>query len=540
MASQGSYDDMSSPVDVPSTPQPSHSHLPIQKEGSRPFSPQKSIVDGTSQALVGDLASQNTAKYSSPRPPSVSLTPPPSSQIPNIRQTLNAVSIANAATSSLPSISSPPPTNTNGIKRAPAGGAPYKPSAQEVAEASPQELRDMVQALIVENARLDNTAREACMEKAHYKLQNTLLALESEEAIKHLEAEHELTRREVQVLQLAYQGRADTNAPSIEYVAKLKAICKDLELENQSITHRLEKAKKVIELKEDQLEAAKDANERLTQRIRENREHINVLRSPGGLFHIATPKVANSSYPATPQQYHRAPQQTPRTSRSIREAREHGQEPFAALLLADRVLSQENNSAPSTPIISRRSEPRTPTTSRHSRDVQSLSSLPTTPRSARPGTANSTLLPSAQFMPQSVPRPVYPNRTPINHARQRRRKSRDSTISAEDVEEIARAALEQHRRGESEEIQESRAIQSATEMLRADPRESFEVAASRTSTPNPVAEKSGLLQSKIFGTVTKPVEKRKREESYGVDYSNKKVRAGEGIGLGIGFEASRA
>ncbi|KAM3089327.1 hypothetical protein ACMFMG_000931 [Clarireedia jacksonii] len=516
MASQGFYDDMSSPADVPNTPQPSHSHLPVQKEGPGPLSPQKSIVDGTSRALVGDLASQNTAKYNSPRPLSASITPPPSSQVPNIRPGLNAAPIANAATPS------PPPTSTNGIKKAPAVSASYKPSAQEVAEASPQELRDMVQALIAENARLDNTAREARMEKAHYKLQNTLLTLESEEAIKHLEAEHELTRREVQVLQLAYQGRADANAPTIEHVAKLKAICKDLKLENQIITRRLERAKKAIELKEDQLEAAKDVNERLTQRIRENREHINVLRSPGGLFHIATPKIANSSYPATPQQYHRTPQQTPRTSRSIREAREHGQEPFAALLLADRVLSQENNSAPSTPIISRRPEPRTPTTGRHNRGVQSLSSLPTTPRSARPVTANSTLLPSAQFMPQSAPRSVYSNRTPTTQARQRRRKSRDSTISAEDVEEIARAALEHHRRGESEEIQESQASQSATEMLRADPRESFEVAASRTSTPNPVAEKSGLLQSKIFGIVTKPVEKRKREESYSVDYPKEK------------------
>jgi hypothetical protein len=69
-------------------------------------------------------------------------------------------------------------------------------------------------------------------------------------------------------------------------------------------------------------------------------------------------------------------------------------------------------------------------------------------------------------------------------------------------------------------------------MLRADPRESFEVAASRSATPT-LAEKS-LQQAKIFGTVTK----RKLEEDV-MSPAAKKIRTGEGIGLGIGFEAGR-
>jgi acetyl-CoA acyltransferase 1 len=304
-----------------------------------------------------------------------------------------------------------------------------------------------------------------------------------------------------------------------------------MEQENIALDHKLQKAKKMIEMKNEELQEAKDDKARLLQRIRENREHMNVLRSPGGIFHVATPKVSHQSYPATPQQYRGTPKHTPMTGRSIN--REHSTEPFAALLLAGNVLSQENNnSAPSTPIVNRRSDPRTPV-NRHNRGVQSLSSLPTTPGSARPATANSTLLPSVQFTPRSR----VAARTPVHQSRERRRKSRDSTISASDAEEIARAVMASYRE-ESEEILESQASQSATEMLRIDPRESFEVAASTTSTPTPSAERNNLHQSKIFGSVSKPAaEKRKRlPDSYDEEYAAKKVRAAvEGIGLGIGL-----
>ena len=309
---------------------------------------------------------------------------------------------------------------------------------------------------------------------------------------------------------------------------EFEAFCQNMEQENISLSKRLNKAKKMIEMKEDELQAVKDDKARLLQRIRENREHMNILRSPGGIFHTATPKVSNHSYPATPQQYRGTPKHTPMTGRSIH--REHSTEPFAALLLADRVLSQENNSAPSTPLVNRRSDPRTPI-SKHNRGVQSLSSLPNTPGSARPGTSNSTLLPSVQFTPRAGSR--VSAQAPAQASRERRRKSRDSTISASDAEEIARAAMASYRE-ESEEIQESQASQSAAEMLRIDPRESFEVAASRTTN----ADKNPLHQSKIFGPVSKPsAEKRKRfDDEYGDEYAAKKIRAGaEGVGLGIGL-----
>lgn len=541
MAPPSLCDDTSTPPDGPATFTQSTSSSQDEDLGRPPStslmlasnsqgdatesSPNVSTGDSLGNNVLGDHISS-------------SMTPPPSSQVSNNR---HSIPIQRAAPTSPSDLGSPLATDLSGIGAASIPGITRPPTAQEIADASTEEKTEMIQKLIVDNIKLDNALRESRMEQAHYKLQNTLLTLESEEDIKHLEAEHELTRREVQVLKLAYQGRADPHAPSPEYVSKLKNICKSLETENKTIKRRLERAKKVIEAKEDQLDAAKDTNDRLTQRIRENREHVNNMRSPGRIFHVSTPKLSTNSYPVTPQQYRRTPHQTPVSGGSIRESREHGQEPgFAALLAA---AHQENNSAPSTPLIGQRAVPRT-SIIRHNRGVQSLSSLPTTPPSARPGTANSTLLPSAQFIPHSASRSAYTSRTLNIPPHARRRESRDSTISAEDVEQFNHSEFEGRGRGrgdgEHEEIQESRAAQSANEMLRADPRESFEVAASRNNTPNPVTAKSELLQSKIWATVTKPVtEKRRRDDYYGIDHSNKKPRATEPIGLAIGYSAPR-
>jgi hypothetical protein len=406
-----------------------------------------------------------------------------------------------------------------------------RPTLEQVNNATETELRDIVKAMISENEKLELIASEGRMSAAHYKLQYNLLSMETEEAAKRMEVEHEMTRREVAVLQYVNQGRDSTPAGQ-EYIARLKSFALSMEKENIALENRLQKAKKLIELKDEELQELKNDKARLLQRIRENREHMNQLRSPGGIFHIATPKVSHHSYPATPQQYRGTPKQTPMTGRSIN--REHSTEPFAALILAGNVLSQENNSAPSTPMVNRRPDPRTPA-SRHSRGVQSLSSLPTTPGTARPTPSHSALLPSVQFTPRGSSRVIPP--TAAHQSRERRRKSRDSTISASDAEEIARAAMASYRE-ESEEIQESQASQSATEMLRVDPRESFEVAASRTTTPTPTAERNNLHQSKIFGTVSKPAaEKRKRlPDPYDDEYAAKKVRSVvDGVGLGIGL-----
>lgn len=405
-------------------------------------------------------------------------------------------------------------------------GSKSRPNSEQIAAASSDKLREMLEKVLEDNARLEVIAGEARMSAAHFKLQHNLLTIESENAIKRMEVEHDITRREVQVLQ--NNGR---DSSPFEYTQQLKTWCKKMEDENTGLRRRLNKAKKLIEQRDDELADAKESISRLYDRIRQNREHINELRSPGGPLHVSTPKTA----PATPHQhqYRGTPRYTPNTNRSVRYVREHAPENnFNALLLAGAVLSQENNSAPTTPIVARHALPRTP--NRHNRNVQSLSSLPNTPGSGRPMTGNSALLPSAQFSPEADARVAHTlshhaiqQLQPQSHSRERRRKSRDSTISASDADEIARSSFRQ----ESEEIQESQASQSATEMLRIDPRESFEVAASRAHTPQP-SEKGALQQAKIFGSVTK----RKREEEFG---AMKKARFGadsEGVGLGIGFD----
>lgn len=426
-------------------------------------------------------------------------------------------------------LSSPPLTIANGFHHKSTLSARYtQPSPEEISGATRDDLLAMLEASVAEVARLDLVASESRMSAAHFKLQHNLLSIETEETTKRMEVEHEMTRREVDLLQHAAYDRSETQGP--EFITKIRVYCETLEDENAKLQRRLKHAKKLLESHEDEIDDLKNENAHMKQRIRENREHINTMRSPGGIFHSASPKSYNESYPATPQQYTRAtPKRTPLTGRSVR----HGQEPFAALLLADRVLSQDaHDSQPTTPVAPRRTQlPSTPG-SKHNRASHSV--IPQTPRSARAPTSN-TLLPSIQFTPNIASRAPRDTPVSVRQSRERRRKSRDSTISASDDEGIA------HYR-ETEEIQQSQASQSATEMLRADPRESFDVAASRTHTPTPITEKSSLLQAKILGPVTKlpsaASDKRKRESDvFPLEYAAaaKKVRADTSPGLRLAY-----
>jgi uncharacterized protein (DUF2384 family) len=426
-------------------------------------------------------------------------------------------------------LSSPPPTIVNGTKKEHGNASALANlTLEQLSNTSTDEILSMFRFLKAENQELAAAAAEARMSAAHYKLQHNLLTIETEEAALRADVEHEMTRREVQALQRMVQG--PESQAGREYVTRLKAYCHLMQEKNIELQRRLMKAKKLIAERDDEIGALAEKKKELMTRLRENREHMNYLRSPGGIFHLSTPKISNNSYPATPQQHRSTPKHTPMTGHSGR--RDHSQEPFAALLLADRVLSQENNSAPSTPIVSRRADPQTPI--RHNRGVQSLSSLPSTPRSARPANSSSTLLPSAPItsLAEMQAKHAPSQRGEYVPAREyeRRRKSRDSTISASDTEEIARAAMSSFR-AESEEVPQSQASQSATEMLRLDPRESFEVAASRgaSRTSTPAGEK---YQSKIVGAVSK---RKRDEDSYG-DTAAKKLRVAEAIGLGIGYD----
>ncbi|KAH8649024.1 Thiolase, N-terminal domain-containing protein [Xylariales sp. PMI_506] len=439
-----------------------------------------------------------------------SLTPPPSSQVPAPNGGNGGGGAAAGAplgyiSSHRSSMFSPPTTITNPLRRD--GGtnpiAEYTPpSGDQIMDASIEELRILFQSCLAENARLK-------METAHHKLQYSLLSMQADEDAKRAAVEHEMTRREVEVLRMAENSRQarrelsaaaeSTQAKYIQLIARHETTLE----ENNSLRKRAKLAKKVIQQKEDEIISLSEERDMLLTRIRENREHFQILCSPGHAFHGAlTPKTPAAG--------------------------------FAALLQA---LSHDNNSAPSTPITVARPAPRMPP--KHTRGVQSLSSLPTTP-TTRPRGDHALLLPSVDLVPQSEPAPRFnPGRyiteAPVTPHIKRGRKSRESTISADDNEELARAALESVARTQSfisqasrgsisrsqrqddteEEVYESQASQAASAMLRRDPRESFDEVASsvgsRDPTPAPT-EKSAKLQAKLFAGLNKPglaIEKRK-------------------------------
>ncbi|KAL0469676.1 hypothetical protein QR685DRAFT_572642 [Neurospora intermedia] len=453
-----------------------------------------------------------------------SVTPPPSSQMPNAAGTGAATSLAFASSQRSGYFSPPATTVIFGSKREANTALEFNPPAsQEIADASIDKLRSMLQTCIAENAKLK-------METAHHKLQYNLLSLQADEDMKRAAVEHEMTRREVEALRVAEhtrQARRDLDAASETQQTKfmqLKTLYDQRVEEVDFLNRKLKAARKIIQQKEDENISLCDERELLLNRIRENREHFQILCSPGGMFHGATigRQTVAVTAPSQPQ-HHTPPRPTPRTVYREAQARvdkDHSKGNFTMLLQA---IDQENTSAPSTPRGLSHSA------ARHTRNAQSMSSLPTTPTQCLRGETGG-LLPSVDLVPQTEP-PYRHNRyvpeTPVRSATRDRRRSRESTISAEDNEELARQALQsvaaasfasrssQHQLGpmqrnptneEEEGAFESQASQAATQMLRRDPRESFEVASSvehlRNGTPAP-ADKTAKLQAKLFGGLNK-------------------------------------
>ncbi|AEO59158.1 hypothetical protein MYCTH_2307189 [Thermothelomyces thermophilus ATCC 42464] len=498
----GLEDESTTPLDEESIPASSQQSIPATEAPNSP-------VDPTSSFKTEHNEDRIAASVVIPS----SLTPPPSSQVPSAAVT-GAVNSLGFIGSQRSGIFSPPATGMNGVKREAATDDFATPTPSQIADASVEELRSMLQGCLAEHARLK-------MEAAHHKLQYNMLSMRAEEDTKRAAVEHEMTKKEVQALQQAEgarQARLDIITASELTEAKylqLKAMHERVLEENEALHKKIRAARKVIQQKEDEIAALLDDREMLLNRIRENRDHFHRLCRPGGMFHGAvTPKPQAPS----PQQHRATPRQTPKTSHRETHRDAH-QEGFAALLQA---LSQDNNSAPSTPLIGQRPGPRVPL--KHTRNVQSMSSLPSTPLARTPGNSRG-LLPSIDLVPQTEPPQRHTRfipETPATPKGRERRRSRESTISAEDNQELARQALQSivsrgshhsqsSRRRLSDadggaEIYESQASQAASEMLRRDARESFELAASvgnsRDGTPA-AADRSAKLQAKLFGGLNK-------------------------------------
>jgi hypothetical protein len=441
------------------------------------------------------------------------MTPPPSSQIPNTRV------VARTPTPPTPQLTSPPPTSK--LPSQPSAlteAAAFLFSQEEVNNASAEELRSMVD-------ELTGALRDVRLSAAHYKLQYNMAVMESQESASRMAVELAMAQRELDVLQQAEEKRRSnmappehvcqeppTNAANAMLLSEMNHQIQLLQSDNDELRDLYEQQKRLTEHREGELASALEENDRLKTRIRKNRDHI----AP----YLPYLEQMNDS----PRSAFGTPHATPRSkvSRVAAPNDNRGQNNFEALLLADKMLSQETATAPSTP--TRLHAPR----SRfgHNRGAQSMSSLPQTPN-RRPVHFPAPRTPptySAVHIPQSAPPAQYQHK--LTHVR---RESSNSTITASSVDEE-----EAFTDREGDEVQESQASQMATSMLRRAP--------PSRQMPAPSSQSANLVQSKIFGQVKKghgltrsnEYEKKRLPSTDHQGSSTKRGRTDPSVGLGIG------
>ncbi|KAI9860231.1 MAG: hypothetical protein M1824_003231 [Vezdaea acicularis] len=535
MAATGSM-----PQDSRSQPLAKSTGLPIELSKPSPTSPSLEIIRAKDVATPPPLSSSMTPPPSSQIPPRpVPMTPPRPSQ----EDYLTSV---RTPTPSMSLLSSPPPTiqasgkdfclNDNGFR---------VPTPHEIARASPAELRDVLESSTSELGNLSVQLQEARTAAAHYKLQHNLLQIETTEAFNRMVVENEMTKREVEILQAVDYHETPLGTPVSKTVVDDSRITQDhlsqelkhfyaaVQNENDVLRRRLYRAKKIILDREGTIDTLTEDNYQLRKRIKENRDHLNKLRGPGGLYEFSTPRQSQTLSPATPR---RSTPRNPSSAKSIhlQSARSGGDDRLAALLrVTDQVLSQEQHaSVSSTP----RDKSSKASQLGHTRGTHSLSSLQSTNRESRPNTATSaSLLPPVSFSsgPLSQSSQMSPP-GPRTQGKHRRRESRDSTISASEREDNG-----QYDESEDEDVPESQASQLATSMLR-------RASSSKVESPSSSAAKtSGLLQTKLFGQVKKvvtdraPTHELSKKRVHNVkdieERGAKRPKVLEGVGLGIGY-----
>lgn len=443
---------------------------------------------------------------------SSSLTPPPlSSQ--NTR-----LAPVRTPTSTTPQLTSPPPTSKlhNQTAALVEAAAVVFYSHDQVNNADADELRSMV-------TDLTNALRDMRMSAAHYKLQHNMAVMESQESASRMAVELAMAQRELDVLQQAEEKRrqaaappepsyAETaNAANAIVMAEMNRQNQILQAENEQLRDLFEQQKRLTEHREGELASLIDENDRLKNRIRKNRDHMAPFLEQMN-EHDSPQSTFGTPLQPTPRRMHRGP---------LSNENIQGPNNFEALLLADKMLSQETATAPTTP----RTATHAPRSRGHHRGAQSMSSLPNTPnRRSHPYARPPRTPPSYMLatVPQSAP-PAHYQQKPVHE----RRQSSNSTITASSINEE-----EAFTDREGDEISESRASQMATSMLR--------------QAPPPKAmhapPSSNLVQSKIFGHVkkghslTRPkdFESRRPESSAHHASPSKRGRVDHSVGLGIG------
>lgn len=451
-------------------------------------------------AKAGSHTSQSDKnRFLSPPPLSSSdMTPPPSTQVPGapVRR-----SRSRSRSNSL--LASPP--DLEKTLCAAYGASENLPTADEIDMASESQLRSIAKDLL-------GVAQESRMSALHFKLQNSLLSFSSNEAIKRAEVEQQLARREVEILQSSeYRSR---NGPAeikpLQPIsnAELELSLKrnqDLERTNDTLDRRLRRAKKVIEQEKVKFDLLKEENQRLKERIRDNRQHFSLMIEHGSM------SLSPHTEIHTP---HRAPVRQFSDNSNNNGSHHMGRDEndaFAALLAADRVLNHRDSAS----VTSTPNHHHVPRHHFHG-DMYSTHSYPRTPARSQP------VHQSQQYL------------TPVGNAHDDERYERDSTISASDIEE---AETE-----EEEKVTDSRASSLATNMLRSNPGSGRQGTRSAASAP----KSSTLLQTKLFGQVKKPSAAPSLKRKAGSEEENlatKKSKTPANVGLGIeawDYNTSRA
>lgn len=483
--------------------------------------PETPLVHSTSRSSSpGPTQNTKVEKFTSPPPPTTaSMTPPPSSQVPNTRPPMRT------PTPPTPGLSSPPLTSK----------LPNQPSAlvesaaalfsqEQIDNASPDELRSMV-------SDLTGKLRDVRLSAAHHKLQYNMAVMESQESASRMVVELAMAQREIDVLQKAEEKRraqlpppepvyqeSPTAAANAIMISEMNRQIQLLQNDNEELRDLYSQQKRLTEHREGEIAGLMEENDRLKSRIRKNRDHIAPY-----LPYLEHMNESPRSTPHTTPRY-----KANRVSTLSDENR--GQSNFEALLLADKMLSQETATAPSTP-----ARPYVPRSRfGHTRGAQSMSSLPQTPRDRSAYAPIEIPRTPTTFapvnIPQSAPTAHYQQSTSLIKAALGRRESSNSTITASSVDEE-----EAFTDREDEEVTESQASQLATSMLRRAP--------SGPARPSAPASQSNLIQSKIFGQVKKghgltrsaEFEKKRLHSSDHHGSPGKRGRIDGGLGLGIGF-----
>lgn len=451
------------------------------------------------------------------------LTPPPSTQIP--------VSVAKSNHTESDSqinntLGSTPPTQTWGNLIFSTGLFGEVPTVEAIQDYTEEQLRALV-------ADLVPALSEARMTAAHSKLQYNLLSIENAESMKRAEVEHEMTRREVQVLKESVTmqpgGFKIRSSPSTPHPGTQRHLdlalkhCRELQNDKAFLEQRLRRAKKLILRLDGKNTELTEEIQLLRLRIKQNRDRFNAMRSSGAISVTGTP-VSDFGTPL--------PRGTPRTPNTVRTplgltTQVGSQDAFDALLFAGQVLNEETNSVPSTPSQSRPKKPRVS----HIRGAHSLSSLPATPDRSRPNAAD-----GRRFTPISRDgRDSYPDLSTQKTqmvVESDRLHERDSTISASENEDEAYTDVD---------VPASQASQRAANLLRLMPGGISQGAASSKNLP---ASKK-LSQSRLIGHLKKDGVDKSEHRRRGRDLktydetfkANKKIKVpdehSDRIGLGI-------